>query len=205
MLVLEMDARLCSRIARRIVVHGRGHDVDALPGQVECRGREVGREGRHLAQVLRRRHDIERRVRGQRHEALGIDEGACPLHHVLILRERTLERGRVIGLDARQDLGLGRIRVDLPGGRGPGCPVGCELLIADGQDVVGAEAVEGTQRHELVEALATQGEVGTRLGQSLGDPVAVVGECQLGACGGRLEPGLGRLAWAEGLHAGMRR
>ena len=65
----------------------------------------------------------------------------------------------MVRLDARQHLGLGRVRVDLRGSGRPRRVVGGQLLVADGQDVVGGQAVERAQRDELVELLAAEREV----------------------------------------------
>ncbi len=48
--------------------------------------------------------------------------------------------------------------------------------MADGKDLVGGQAVEGTQCDELVQLRAAEREVVTRLGQLLVDPRGVVAE-----------------------------
>ncbi len=104
-----------------------------------------------------------------------------------------------IRLDPRQDLVLGSVRVDLGGCGPPGRPVGRQLLVPDGQDLVGGEAIEGPERDELVQALAPEREVVTRVRQLLTDPLGVLLEGALGPLDGALQaeqrrvPGLERL------------
>ena len=106
----------------RIAVDRRRHDVDALRVAVERRRREVGRERDDVAQVLGRLDDVDALVVRDRHEVVLDEVRAGPEHRGPVGLERRREVGRLVGLDAVDDLGLGRVRVDLARRGRPGRP-----------------------------------------------------------------------------------
>ena len=62
-----------------------------------------------------------------------------------------------------------------------------ELLLADLEDLVGAEAVEGAQADERVERLGAKGRLLDGVREPLLEPARVVLERRLRTCGGRGE------------------
>ena len=91
-------------------------------------------------------------------------------HRVAVAVEGLLERRRVVGLDAIDDLGLGGVGVDLAGGRGPGRLLVGQLLPADLEDRVGVEAVERAEGDQRV--VAARGRAPSRRCRRRGCPRA---------------------------------
>ena len=77
-----------------------------------------------------------------------------------VLLERLAERGRVVGLDPRHDLGHVGIAVDLAGCGSPRLMLLGQLLLPERQDRVGVETVEGAEfDHPIVKLAADAGSV----------------------------------------------
>ena len=134
----------------RVAVDGRRHDVDAGRVAVEARRIEVGREGHHVAQVLGRGDDLEALAVGDRHQVVLDEVVAGAEHRHAIFLEGLLEGRGVVGLDPGQHLGFGCVGIDLGRDRDPGRLLLGQLRLADLQDGVRRQAVEGAQRDQLV-------------------------------------------------------
>ena len=155
--------------------------------------REVRREGHDVAQVLGRRDDLDPFVVGDRHEVVVDEVLASSQHRLAVGGQRAVEIGRVVGLDAIDDLGLGGVGVDLAGGGRPGGLLALELLPAEGEDLVRVEAVEGAQGDHRVVPLAADRPVVGAVGEGPLEPRPVQLDRHVRGVGGALQPSaLGR-------------
>ena len=146
-----VDARVADRApvvlahGARVVVHGGGDDVDARRARVELRRLEVRGERDDVAQVVGRRDDLEALVVGHRHDAVLDEVGTGPGDGGPVLAERLCERRGMVRLHPVDDRRLVRGRVDLARGAGAPLAVEPQLLLADREDRVRVEAVEGPE------------------------------------------------------------
>ena len=169
--------------------------------RVELRRREVGRERDDVAEVLRRLDDVDPLAVGDGRDLVVDQVLASPDHDVAVGVEGLLERRRVVGLQAVDDLGLGRAVVDLRRRPDPGGLLGLELVLPDLEDRVGVEAVERPQPDELVISLAAERPVVGPGGERFLQPGAVVGDRCPGRVGGRGEaPAVGLRQVGAGGH-----
>jgi hypothetical protein len=152
-------------------------------GSVELGRPEVGGEGHHLAQVLRCRDDRQRLARRHARYVLVDDELARGVHRLAVAGEGAVEVGRMVRFDARDDLVFARRRIDLVRDRATLLVVVGELLLADLEDVIRRQAIEGAQADQLVVLCSAERERVRRAGQLAADGVGVIGQRRAGPLG----------------------